>query len=125
MPNPKPNTSGLKPWKAGQSGNPLGRPKSEPHMLKRCRAIVDAKVIDAWEQELTERGPAWVKCSELLVAYGYGRPKLDPESPDVVEGGSALRQLSREELQALARQSLTDDAAPAIEADDDDGNSAH
>jgi hypothetical protein len=36
MPNPKPNTAGLKPpWKKGESGNPKGRPPSRvPEALK-------------------------------------------------------------------------------------------
>lgn len=34
MANPKPDTSGLKPWKPGQSGNPSGMPKWRKEVLR-------------------------------------------------------------------------------------------
>lgn len=35
----------------------------------RARAEVDEHIIEAWADEVRERGPQWVRCSELLVAY--------------------------------------------------------
>ena len=62
-------------WKQnGPSPNPGGRPKTEPAFRLRARKAVDAKVIARWEREVDENGPDWLRCSELLVAYGYGRP---------------------------------------------------
>lgn len=63
-----------RPFKAGQSGNPGGRPKKHAPLVERCRSIVDDQVVDAWAEEVRKHGPDWVACSKLLAAYGYGRP---------------------------------------------------
>lgn len=80
-----------KPWvKGGPSPNPTGRPKTAEAFKERARNLVDKLIIDAWEEELTvmdrvvdtpdgpikvrQRGPNWVKCSELATAYAYGKP---------------------------------------------------
>jgi hypothetical protein len=77
-------------------------------MRKRCRDIVDAKVIAKWEAEIDEGGPAWVKCSELLAAYGYGKPKDvggadDDAKPNPLEG------LTPEQIAALAELELPEE----------------
>ncbi len=71
-----------KPFKVGKSGNPKGRPKTIEEFRKRCRAAVDKHVIKAWEKEIEAQGPHWVKCSEMLAAYGYCKP------PQPVTGAS-------------------------------------
>lgn len=63
-----------KPFKKGQSGNPNGRPKVNEEFRARCRAFVDSNVIQAWQSEVVAFGENWVKCAELLAAYGYGKP---------------------------------------------------
>lgn len=110
MPNPK--------WtKGGPSPNPSGRPKLVDELRQRALKAVDAKVIEAWIDELEERprqvvtqvgpvtvvckGPNWVKCSELLAAYGMGKPVQPTESSVSVEIRDA-RQLSRDQLMAIA-----------------------
>jgi hypothetical protein len=51
-----------------------GRPKIAEEFKLTCRRIVDEHVIEAWRNEVVSLGEHWVKCSELLAAYGYGRP---------------------------------------------------
>jgi hypothetical protein len=78
------------PFKKGQSGNPGGRVKLPEAFRERCKSAVDRIVIDAWEDEvelktrkrkingveveMQSRGPEWIKASELLSSYGYGKP---------------------------------------------------
>ncbi len=75
------------PFEKGKSGNPAGRPKVVVEFQLRARRVVDAHVIEAWEREVVSGGDAWVKCSELLAAYAYGKPKdsielsQDPSAP--------------------------------------------
>lgn len=77
---------------AGNNANPGGRPKALENLRQRALDIVTSKVVDAWEAELElktrivghtkdgepihdeQRGKDWVKCSELLAAYGAGKP---------------------------------------------------
>lgn len=61
-------------FKPGQSGNPNGRPKVADAFKERCRKAVDERVIDAWISEVASLGDNWMKASELLAAYAYGRP---------------------------------------------------
>ena len=63
-----------KGFKPGQSGNPSGRPKVAAEFKERCRAFVDEHVIAAWENEVRTLGEHWMKASELLAAYAYGKP---------------------------------------------------
>ncbi len=74
---------------------------------QQARKIVDDLVIKRWALEIETDGPSWVKCTELLVAYAYGKPKehielsQDPDAP--VNHRTAL---TLEELQAIARSQL-------------------
>lgn len=79
-----------KPFAKGKSANPGGRPKLDRELRIRAKKLVDDKVIAYWEDEITERtreiitpaGPMDMTCrgkdamkaSELLAAYGYGKP---------------------------------------------------
>lgn len=63
-----------KQWPKGVSGNPNGRPKVDVEFRARARKAVDEYVLGKWVAEVETDGPEWVKCSELLAAYGYGRP---------------------------------------------------
>lgn len=69
-------------FKKGQSGNPSGKPKLDREFRDRCRKAVDEKVIDAWINEVECMGTNWLKASELLAAYGYGRPTQPVAGPD-------------------------------------------
>ena len=61
----------------GNSGG--GRPRGLKELRLRARDVVDRHVIAAWEKEIIEHGEHWVKCSELVTAYGYGKPPSAPE----------------------------------------------
>lgn len=67
------------PFQKGQSGNPNGRPKVAEEFRARARKAVDDHVIQAWIEEVESQGENWVKCSELLAAYGYGKPSQPVE----------------------------------------------
>lgn len=76
--------------KGGPSPNPGGRPRIAEELKIRALKAVDDHVLDAWIDEVQvktrtrltmagpveveERGENWVKCSELLAAYGLGKP---------------------------------------------------
>lgn len=76
-------------FKPGQTGNPGGRPRRKKTLESRCIKAVNRHVVDEWIREVKERGPNWVKCSELLVHYAYGKPKQSIEH----SGGLTLEQL--------------------------------
>lgn len=94
-------------WKPGQSGNPAGRPKLHALVRERAAKAVDEHVVEAWIAEVRSRGEDWVKCSELLAAYGIGKPSSAPEDLDAIResGPVSSRELCLAALEALARQS--------------------
>jgi len=61
-------------WTKGISGNPSGRPRVVDEFRLRARKAVDELVLAKWQKEVETDGPEWVRCSELLAAYGYGKP---------------------------------------------------
>lgn len=87
-------------FKPGQSGNPAGRPKIAEEFRQKARKAVDEHVLSAWVDELevkprevitvagpvdvVARGKEWMRASELLAAYGYGKPSQPVTGP---EGG--------------------------------------
>lgn len=93
-----------RPFAKGQSGNPNGRPKVVEEFRARARKAVDEHVLAAWVAEVEAQGPEWVRCSELLAAYGYGKPSSAPEDLQAVKAaGGGLTVLTRDELLAIAR----------------------
>lgn len=78
-------------FKKGQSGNKGGRPKVVEAFRAKARKAVDKHVLKAWtdeveikkrkrftpmgiEVEYEGKGPEWMRASENLAAYGYGKP---------------------------------------------------
>lgn len=57
-----------------QAGKGHGRPKVALEFKAECRVIVDELVVERWRSEVESMGEHWVRCSELLAAYGYGKP---------------------------------------------------
>lgn len=58
MANPNPDTSGLKPFKKGQSGNPGGVPSETARLIREnaeAAARIRARLLKATEASLSER----------------------------------------------------------------------
>lgn len=73
------NKAGTVAFVKGQSGNPNGRPKIVDAFRDKARKAVDEHVLSAWIHEVGTMGEEWVRCSELLAAYGYGKPSQPVE----------------------------------------------
>ena len=91
-------------WKkGGPSPNPSGRPAVVEAFRLKARAAVDEHVLGAWIDEvqakerieMTDNGPVsvmqrgreWMRASELLAAYGYGKPAQIVALAGEAEGG--------------------------------------
>ena len=95
-----------------------GRPRLDKAFKERCRSAVDADVIQRWIDEVRNGGEQWVKCSELLAAYGYGKPSQAVEVTG--RNGEPLQfSLSPEErleyIERLRRQADAERASAAAE----------
>jgi len=96
-------------WKkGGPSPNPGGRPKIAEAFRDRARKAVDETVLSAWIREVETLGDEWVRCSELLAAYGYGKPSSAPEDLEAVKRAAPLAGLSVEQILALAAVKTSD-----------------
>lgn len=95
------NSAGNPNWKKGVSGNPAGRAKVDVEFRLKCRAKVDEKVFARWVKEIEEEGPNWLRCSELLAAYGYGKPTAEVKFTH--EKARPLEGVDAEELAAFIR----------------------
>lgn len=106
-----PNPSPANQFKKGQSGNPGGRPKTLAELRARCRDAVDEFVIKQWIETVKVQGDGWVKCSELLAAYGYGKPEGRPTDDDEEVQTSAGLDVptARRVLQVVKRDDKSDD----------------
>ena len=66
--------------------------------------VVEGPTARPVSAHVVERGDNWVKCSELVTAYGYGKPPSAPEDHDAAkEVFQPLAQLTREQILAIAR----------------------
>lgn len=78
MPDNSKNNSNIpgKPFQPGQSGNPGGRPKGTKGFRERCRAFADEEGLNTLiEIAQSPKDKDRLKAVELLLAYGYGKPK--------------------------------------------------
>lgn len=113
-------------WKPGKSGNPGGMPKQVKHLLERARQSVPAALDFADEllKDVTADPRVRLEAAKFLCSYGLGAPpKVLPEDDD--KRVSATDELTVEELRALARQSLADDASESEDASDDADETEH
>jgi hypothetical protein len=65
MANPHPNTTGLRPWKPGQSGNPAGHSKARRELAEIARTL-DA-MRQAHYQEMVDAGDVAGALARVLV----------------------------------------------------------
>ena len=93
-------------WKKGQSGNSSGRPKVAEEFRDRARKATDEFVIAAWISEVESMGDNWIKASELLAAYGYGRPAQSMELTGRGGGPIEYRDMTTDQLKALLAQQM-------------------
>lgn len=96
-------------YKPGESGNKEGRPVEVVAFKRLCRNAVDADVLKAWINEVHTLGPQWVKCSEYLASYGYGKPSQEVTVAGDVnvvlsEVADRVNQLTDEQLIALIKK---------------------
>jgi hypothetical protein len=112
-------------WAKGKSANPGGNRKlkhefmmlareSAPKALERARQILDDD-----DQEWR----AWMDAARFVVSYGFGAPPKITDPVDEKTGPDPIEELKADELRALARQSLADDAGH--DADDDSDDTEH
>lgn len=129
------NTTGLKPWQPGQSGNPSGRPKipKELQAIRSLSQIEVAKIVSKYAH-MSQTEVAVLLKDPLLpmieaavasifahaVARGdYARlsilldravgkvPQFEPESPEDSAAMKRLQGLSVQELVAIVEKPLT------------------
>lgn len=75
QPKPKQKQRGKgRPFAKGVSGNPNGRPRVDDVFRDKARGAADEHCINAWVAEIVAQGPQWIRASELLAAYGFGKP---------------------------------------------------
>lgn len=77
-----------------------------PEFQLRCRKIVDEYVVEAWENEVRSEGDYWFRASELLAAYGYGKPAQTTYVEAKVATNTRAKDLTDDEL----AQYITSDA---------------
>lgn len=94
------------PFAKGKSGNPNGRPKIVEEFRDRARKATDEWVLKSWIAEVQEMGKDWVKASELLAAYGYGRPSQGIELTGKNGGPVEFHDMTTEQLKALLAQQM-------------------
>lgn len=90
--------------KKGAKLNPGGRPKENEMFRERAKKAVDEHVLEAWISEVANRGDGWVKCSELLASYGYGKAPAAPEDNEALRAARPLADVSADVILAALRQ---------------------
>ena len=92
MRNPHPNTSGLKSWKPGQSGNPAGRPKGETLTIKLGQLINSPEYKEAFPAAVLKH---MMDGHDTLIREYWARTEGPADAPQaginviVVNGGNA------------------------------------
>jgi hypothetical protein len=93
------------------SVNPTGRPTVAVEFRVKARALVDELVLKAWEREVRNGGDNWLKASELLAAYGYGKPNQSIDLTADVTSRDASPPLTNDERRRLLQLQLDGEKA--------------
>jgi hypothetical protein len=82
------------------------------------------RTIIGIRDDADEKGQVRLEAAKTLIAYGMGAPKkvIEEQAAEMIDG---MAQLSLEDLQALARQSLAEEAMADDDADDDSDETEH
>jgi hypothetical protein len=82
------NNENLKPWPAGVSGNPQGRPKIGAAIAPAAREVIERRgLLEKLGAIASRKGSLQVRAIEVLLAYGYGKP---PSEIRLAPSGQAL-----------------------------------
>lgn len=113
----------------GHTLNPGGKPKRvlELQQLALSESAASFKVIIALRDNANEESRVRLAAAKLLIAYGIGEPPkvVEIDAPPTSVPGDPMDALTIEELRALARQSLVDDATASDDVDDDSDEAPH
>lgn len=110
----------------GESGNPGGRRKLKRELVLMARDHVP-KAIERARQILDDDDAewrAWMDAAKFVTAYGIGAPPKSETAKDD-RPADPSEELEVDELRALARQALADDAAETDDAGDDSDETEH
>lgn len=109
--------------KGAGSPNPGGRPKQVLTLLRLARKH-SRKALEFAAGLLdneTEEPRVRLEAAKLICSYGLGHPpKYDPRDDAAKPAASAVQSLSKADLEALARQSLSEERDGDEDAPDDD-----
>lgn len=113
------SNSNLRMWKPGQSGNPGGRKRMDPLLMKEIRDMTPELFRRLKQLAMgADTDSASIKAIQLILAYAWGSPdalKVEGEDKPTAQA------LSVEEKQAMARRLLTEEAVTET-ADDDEAD---
>ena len=69
----------------------------------RARLAADGLALPAWEAEVVEHGKDWLRASELLAAYGYGKPPQTIDLKAQVTTENPLAGMTKAEVLEVVR----------------------
>lgn len=119
MANTKRNTSGLKPWQPGQSGNPGGRPKGTKELTELCRDMTRDAIdtLASIMRNPKSPAPSRVSAATTLLERGWGKPVAEMN----LNVKRSIHDFSDEELAILAADGALEGAAGVGESDESAG----
>ena|SRR3990167_4124886 len=101
---PSSRTRGLRPWKPGQSGNPVGRPRNEHSFTNALRQRLNA-------QDLADKLVALIDAGDIAaIKYAYDRLEGSPRtSGELTMRGESLDEVANRVAQRVNGDSPASD----------------